>query len=77
MARKGRRPTITRMKPTEFSILPIPRNRDNTDDLHEAEQRVHAAASPFPHPGSKGVRRGSFEGNVASPQGRNNAVVKP
>ena len=75
MARKGRKATITRMKPTEYGILPIPRDRDNTDDLVEAEQIVHAKFSPFPHP--KRGRRGSFEGNTSSPQGPNNAVVKP
>lgn len=73
---KGRSPRITRMRPTEAKTRAIPRDRDNTDDLVEAELRVHTKASPFPHPGKK-VRKGSFEGNTSSPQGPNNAVIAP
>lgn len=76
MARKGVRPTVTRMRPTEAVFTEIPHDRDNTDDLYDAEQKVRARFSPFPHPGSKG-RKGSFEGNSSSPQGPNNAVIKP
>ena len=77
MASKGVRPKITRMRPTEAKITAIPRDRDNTDDLAEAEQRVHSSFSPFLHPGSKKVRKGSFEGNPNSPQGPGSAVVRP
>lgn len=72
---KGVAPKITRMRKTEAAITPIPRDRDNTDDLYEAELRVHTQRSPFPHPGK--TRKGSFEGNQASAQGPNNAVIKP
>lgn len=60
MGKKGVAPRITRMKKTEVKVQPIPRDRDNTDDLEEAELRVHSKASPFPHPGNKG-RKGSFD----------------
>lgn len=76
MAKKGVRATVTRMRPTEAVFTPIPRDRDNTDDLWDAEQKVRARFSPFPHPGSKG-RKGTFEGNSSSPQGPNNAVILP
>jgi hypothetical protein len=77
MGRKGRAPKVTRMHDTETKIQNIPRDRDNTDDLVEAELKARSAASPFPHPGSKKIRRGSFEGNASSAQGPNNAVVRP
>lgn len=76
MAAKGVRAKITRMRPTEAVVTAIPRDRDNTDDLYDAEQKVRARFSPFPHPGSK-TRKGSFEGNNSSAQGPNNAVTLP
>ena len=76
MARKGTSAKITRMRPSERALTKIPRDRDNTDDLVEAELRVHSKASPFLHPGKKG-RKGSFEGNTSSAQGPNNAVIVP
>ena len=76
MGKKGVRANVSQTRPLIAATRPIPRDRDNTDDLVEAELRVHTKASPFLHPGKK-VRKGSFEGNTSAPQGPNNAVVKP
>lgn len=59
MGKKGVRPTITRTKPDVVATQPIPRDRDNTDDLQEAELRAHANFK-VAHPENK-VRKGSFD----------------
>lgn len=59
MAKSGVRPTITRTKPDVASVRPIPRDRDNTDDLQEAELKVHSNFK-ISHPEDK-TRKGSFD----------------
>lgn len=55
---KGVRPNVRMLfPPTKFR--PIPRGRDNTDDLVEAEMRVRARMSKINHPDR--TRRGSFD----------------
>jgi hypothetical protein len=60
MAKKGVSARVTRMKPTEFKVLPIPRDRDNTDDLLDAERAARSRYSPVDHPADK-TRKGSFD----------------
>ena len=59
MGKKGVRPPVKRLKPDTVALQPIPRDRDNTDDLQEAELRVHSNFK-VSHPENK-VRKGSFD----------------
>lgn len=75
MSKKGPAPKVTRMHATEQKIRPIPRDRDNTDDLLAAETAARAKHSPFPHPANK-TRKGSFDpGNNAAYNG--NQITGP
>jgi hypothetical protein len=60
MAKKGPAARVTRMHPTEQKIRAIPRDRDNTDDLLDAERAARARFSPVDHPANK-TRKGSFD----------------
>ncbi len=59
MRKKGVAPKITRMHPTEAKIQPIMRDRDNTDDLYDAEMAARAKHNKFQHPDK--TRKGSFD----------------
>lgn len=69
---KGVKPKVRALFPPT-KLRPIPRGRDNTDDLVEKEFKVRS--SKISHP--DGTRRGSFDpksdaaynGNVVSPPG--------
>jgi hypothetical protein len=49
------------MRPTEAKFRPIPRDRDNTDDLQDAELAVRTRMSKITHPDNAKVRRGAFD----------------
>lgn len=63
MARKGVRPKINLFQ-LPAKIRPIPRGRDNTDDLEDAAQAVHSRFSHLRAPvgtKSKSANKGSFD----------------
>jgi len=59
--RGGKAPKITRMNRTEAKVQPIPRDRDNTDDLNDMATMVHARYSKIQAPEGTKSRKGSFD----------------
>lgn len=59
--RGGKSAKVTRMNKTEAKVQPIPRDRDNTDDLQDALTTVHSRYSKIQAPEGTKRRKGSFD----------------
>lgn len=73
--KNGVRPNITRTRPDVVAVQPIPRDRDNTDDLQQRELEVHSKFK-VDYPDNK-VRKGSFDSSSNAAYNGNTITAPP